>query len=203
MSTSDPFRLVAISGNLQRPSRSRALAELIARRVQQQAPLSIEQYDVIDANPGLGAALSRAQLTPQALRVVKAIEQADALVVSTPVYKGSYPGLFKHLIDFVDMQALTGIPIILAATGGGQRHALMVEHQLRPLFGFFSALTLPTAIYADDKSFENYQQQDPGILARVELAAGQLAGVLAKRMPHHQPETQDVAGASNVVSLKG
>lgn len=201
MTTQDPFRLVALSGNLQRPSRSRALAELIARRVQQQAPVIIEQYDPVDAGPGLGAALTRAQLTPPALRIVEAIEQADALVVATPVYKGSYPGLFKHLIDFVDMNALTGIPVIIAATGGGQRHALVVEHQLRPLFGFFSALTLPTAIYADDRSFENYEQNDPGILARIELAATQLTGVLSKRTPHRQ-DAPPPAPASNVVSLK-
>jgi len=200
--TADPFRLVTFTGNLQRPSRSRALADLIARRVQQQAPVSIEPYDIIDAGPGLGAALTRAQLSPAALRVVEAIESADALVVSAPVYKGSYPGLFKHLIDFIDMNALTGMPVILAATGGGQRHALVVEHQLRPLFGFFSALTLPTGIYADDKSFDNYEQTDPGILARVELAAGQLAQVLTRRVPHRY-EAVPQPHLSNVVSLKG
>jgi FMN reductase len=134
--------------------------------------------------------------------VVEAVEQADALIVSTPVYKGSYPGLFKHLIDFVDMQALTGTPVILAATGGGQRHALVVEHQLRPLFGFFSALTMPTAIYADDKSFEAHQQNDPGILARVELAAGQLAQALAGRIPRHN-EIALAPTLSNVVAIKG
>ena len=43
--------------------------------------------------------------------------------------------------------------MVLTATGGGDRHALIVEHQLRPLFGFFEALTLPTAVYATDKDF--------------------------------------------------
>ena len=196
----DPFRLVVFTGNLQRPSRSRALADLIARRVQQQAPVSIEPYDIIDAGPGLGAALTRAQLSPAALRVVEAIESADALIVSAPVYKGSYPGLFKHLIDFIDMNALTGMPVILAATGGGQRHALVVEHQLRPLFGFFSALTLPTGIYADDKSFEGAEQVDPGNLARIELAATQAAQILGHRAPQ-SAEVPRHRVSGNVVSL--
>ncbi len=49
-----PLRLVSISGNLQRPSRSRGLAELIARRIAAQVPATIEQYDILDARPGLG-----------------------------------------------------------------------------------------------------------------------------------------------------
>lgn len=177
----EPFRLVAISGNLQRPSKSRALAELIAHRIEAHLPVRIEQYDVLDAGPGLGAALRREQLTPEALAVVEAVEQSDILVVTTPVYKGSYTGIFKHLFDFVDVNALIGRPVVIGATGGGQRHALMVEHQLRPLFGFFSALTIPTAIYAEDKTFEEGRQVDAGILARIELAAEQVLAVMAPR----------------------
>jgi FMN reductase len=196
-----PFRLVAFSGNPQRPSRSRALAGTIARSIQRQVPVTIDQYDVLDAGPGLGTALSREQLTPTALAIVEAIETADILVVTTPVYKGSYTGLFKHLIDFVDMNALIGRPVVIGATGGGQRHALMVEHQLRPLFGFFSALTVPTAIYADDTTFEAYEQVDPGILARIELAATQAALILQNREPQVIEQKQQPRVSGNVISI--
>ena len=132
--------------------------------------------------------------------MIEAIERSDILVVTTPVYKGSYTGLFKHLIDFVDMNALVGRPVVLGATGGGQRHALMIEHQLRPLFGFFSALTVPTAIYADDKSFEGAEQVDPGNLARIELAATQAAQILGHRAPQ-SAEVPRHRVSGNVVSL--
>jgi FMN reductase len=173
--------IVAFSGNAHRPSRSRRLAELIAQRIQAHIDASLTQYDILDASPGLGAALTRAQLTPGPLKVIKAVEEADVLVVCTPVYKGSYTGLFKHFFDFVDMGALVGKPVVISATGGGSRHALVVEHQLRPLFGFFSALTIPTAIYADEGSFENGELVDENILARVEMAASQTAALIAVR----------------------
>ena len=35
----------------------------------------------------------------------------------------------------------------MSALGGSQQHALMIEHQLRPLFGFFSAHTLPKGLF--------------------------------------------------------
>lgn len=202
MSTDEKqHRLVALSGNLQRPSRSRNLAEIIARSIQRQVPVTVEHYDVFDAGGGLGTALNRGQLPPEALHVVEAIEQSDILVVTTPVYKGSYTGLFKHLIDFVDMNALVGRPVVLGATGGGQRHALVVEHQLRPLFGFFSALTVPTAIYADDKSFEGHVQTDPGVLARIELAATQAALILSTREPQVFEQRPAPAVKGKVVPL--
>jgi len=179
-----PIDLVAFSGNAHRPSRSRALTELISNRIGQQVRARIRQFDIVDANPGLGAALSREQLSPDALAIVEAVENADMLVVSSPVYKGSYTGLFKHFFDFVDPTALIGKPVVIAATGGGPRHSLVVEHQLRPLFGFFSALTIPTSIYAEDKSFEDFRQvvdgggdhQPAASLADLDAAAVAKAG---------------------------
>ena len=78
-------------------------------------------------------------------RVIEARRPADRREPGLP---GSFTGLFKHLFDFVGQYALVGTPVLVAATGGGERHALILEHQLRPLFGFFQALTLPIGVYA-------------------------------------------------------
>jgi FMN reductase len=172
-------RIVAFTGSTRRPSKSRTLAQLIAASVQTQLQADVEFYDVVDAGTGLGAAFTRDELTPEARHIVEAVEQADAVIAITPVYKGSYTGLFKHLFDFVDVAALTNKPVVIGATGGGHRHALIVEHQLRPLFGFFSALTIPTSVYASDHEFANGTVENAGVLERIELAAAQLALLLA------------------------
>ena len=62
---------------------------------------------------------------------------------------------------------LVGTPVLLAATGGGERHALIIEHQLRPLFGFFQALTLPIGVYASTTDFANYELTSPDVARRV------------------------------------
>jgi len=167
-------RLVGLSGNTRRPSKTRALVEQIGREVLRQQSMRFEMHDLVEAGPGLGA-FSREELPARAEAILKAIEGADVLIVGSPVYKGSYSGLFKHLIDFVDAGALAGVPVVLAATGGGRRHALVVEHQLRPLFGFFSALTLPTSVYASDEDFKDGELTDPVTLARVREAASEVA----------------------------
>ncbi len=171
-------RLVGFSGGPRRPSKTRSLIETVAAEVARHRQVRVDIYDLVDAGQGLGAALQRQDLTLPAARIIDAIEQADALIVGTPVYKGAYTGLFKHVFDLVEPRALVGKPVLLTATGGGPRHALVVEHALRPLFGFFEALTVPTAVYASDAEFTDGQLTDAGVLARVSTAAQQLAGVL-------------------------
>ena len=107
--------------------------------------------------PQLAGATWRSHLPETVERELAAVEQADILVVATPVYRGSYTGLFKHFFDFIDQDALIDKPVLLAATGGSERHALMIDHQLRPLFSFFQARTLPLGVYATDKDFTDYR----------------------------------------------
>lgn len=183
-------RVVAISGSTRRPSKSRTLAEAIGSSVRAQLDADVQVFDVFDAGPGLGAAFNRRDLTPEAAAIVDAIEQADAVIAVSPVYKGSYTGLFKHLFDFVDQNALANKPVVVGATGGGHRHALIVEHQLRPLFGFFSALVVPTAVYASDHEFLDGCVVEPAVLDRIEQAGTQLALLLAAQWQaaHARPE---------------
>jgi FMN reductase len=173
------YHVVAISGSTRRPSRSRLLAETIAAAVPLSLNLAI--YDLVDAGRGLGAAYKPEELPGPALDIVHALETADAIIAAAPVYRGSYPGLFKHLFDLVDPTALQNRPVLIAATGGGQRHALVVEHQLRPLFGFFTALTVPTAVYASDDEFRDGMLAATSTLERVSAAARQLAALMERR----------------------
>ena len=71
---------------------------------------------------------------------------------------------------------------MLTATGGGERHALIVEHQLRPLFGFFEAFTLPTAVYATDRDFADGVLHSEAILKRAAQAVDEVGLVLANRL---------------------
>jgi len=70
---------------------------------------------------------------------------------------------------------------LLAATGGSHLHGLVCEHQLRPLFGFFNALTLPTAVYATEADFHDYALVNPQVIARIKRAAAEAAAQL--RLP--------------------
>lgn len=173
--------IVGFSGNITRPSKTRAFVDFIVQDIASRHDLSSRTYDIEDVGPSLGAARWARDLDEEAQSILAQVIAADVLVVGSPTFKGSYTGLFKHFFDLIDPSALRGKPVLLTATGGGERHALIVEHQLRPLFGFFEALTLPTAIYATDRDFSDGALRSEPILKRAEQAVGEIARVVGKR----------------------
>lgn len=174
-------RLVGLSANVQRPSKTRTLVDAVLREAGARAPLDVRLLDFVDAGTGLGAAWTRDQLPASSRSVLAAIEEADGLVVGSPVYKGAYTGLFKHLFDFVHHEALKQVPVLLAATGGSERHALIIDHQLRPLFGFFQALSLPVGVYAAEADFDNYHISNTQLRERIERAVEAAVASLGPR----------------------
>lgn len=165
-----PLRAVAVSGGLQRPSKAAALAEHLLDLLAEEVLCEQRLIELSSLAPQLAGVVWRSQLPGTVEQELAAVEQADVLVVATPVYRGSYTGLFKHFFDFIHQDALIDKPILLAATGGSERHALMIEHQLRPLFSFFQARTLPLGVYATDKDFGGLRLQDEALVERARLA---------------------------------
>ncbi|PSJ49493.1 FMN reductase [Kumtagia ephedrae] len=170
--------VVGVSGNVTRPSKTKAFVDHIAGRLATAIGAASNTFDIEDLGPSLGGARRLADLDPAAVNLVEQLLGADVLVVGSPTYKGSYTGLFKHFFDLIEPASLRGKPVILAATGGGERHSLIVEHQLRPLFGFFEALTVPTAIYASDKDFAGGALASEAIRARADQAVAEASRIV-------------------------
>ena len=190
-----PLRLVAVSGGMQRPSKTTALAEQLLALIANEIPCEPRLVEMGRLAPQLAGAVWRSQLPDTVERELVAVEQADVLVVATPVYRGSYTGLFKHFFDFIHQDALIDKPVLLAATGGSQRHALVIDHQLRPLFSFFQARTLPLGIYATDEDFADYRLQNDALIQRAGLAV-QRALPLVELTRHARAAAAEVALAA-------
>ncbi len=164
-----PMRVVAVSGGLQRPSRSAVFAEYLSGLIAKEIPCQQCLIELAQLAPQLAGAVWRSQLPDTVEQALAKVEQADILVVVTPVFRGAYTGLFKHFFDFIHQDALIDIPVLLAANGGSERHSLVIDHQLRPLFSFFQARTLPLGIYATDKDFLDYRLHNGRLIERAKL----------------------------------
>lgn len=173
--------VVGISGNLTRPSKTRLFIDHIVGQVAKSTGAASATYDIEDLGPSFAQARRVSDLDPSARAIVEQLSSAAILVVGSPTFKGSYTGLFKHFFDLLDPTSLKGKPVILAATGGGERHSLIVEHQLRPLFGFFEALTIPTAIYASDRDFADGVIVSEAIRSRAQQAVDEACRVVQAR----------------------
>ncbi|PMS36629.1 FMN reductase [Trinickia symbiotica] len=167
---SSKLNVVAVSGGLQRPSRTLVLTKALLRTLGKALPIETHLIELGEIAPQLAGAVYRTQLPADVEAKIRLIESADLLVVASPVFRASYTGLFKHLFDFVHHEALIDVPVLLAATGGSDRHALVIDHQLRPLFSFFQARTLPIGVYASEQDFSGYDIGSDALLERIDLA---------------------------------
>jgi FMN reductase len=184
------LRVVIVSGSSSRPSRTRLLAEQILAVVGREVEIEPHVIDIADVGSDLGRALVRHQLSASAERALALVESAEILIAATPVHRGSYSGHFKHLFDLIDQDALIDVPVILAATGGGDRHCLVIEHMLRPLFSFLQAFAVPVGIYATPADFTEGVVSSEIVRTRIAAASRQAVQLARSRGPGAQPQPQ-------------
>lgn len=103
-----------------------------------------------------------------------AIPAADALLLVTPTFQASYAGLFKSFMDLVEAGSLRGMPVLVAATGGTERHSLVLDHALRPLVAYLGGVAVPTGVYAATWDFASTTLD-----SRLQRAASELATLVS------------------------
>jgi FMN reductase len=189
--TTRPITIVGIAGSVTRPSRTTSLVSEILEKLAARVDAEVSMIELADSAPDFFAALTPDKLVGRGRALLTAIETADLLVIGTPVYRASLSGALKHVFDLVDHRAFVGKPVALAATGGSLMHGLVTEHQLRPLFGFLNALTLPTTVYAVESDFQNYALTNTRISERIARLVEEAALQL-----NHVGEKQRVSSAA-------
>ena len=131
--------LAVISGGLREPSSTRLLAGRVDTAVHK-ALAAIDMSatsTMIELRP-LGRAIMDAMLTgvvaPELEEAFDAVASADGLIAVTPAFNASFSGLFKSFFDVLPEQTLWDMPVLIAATGGTERHSLVLDHALRRCF---------------------------------------------------------------------
>jgi len=164
------LRVVAVSGSLRSPSTSNALIDGILNELSRHVEVEPQVIELHSIAVDLAVALTQGQTSAAVLAALHALSEADLAVVATPIYRGSYTGLFKEFFDLVHQDALVGTPVLLAAGGGNDQHSLAIDHELRPLFAFFRANTLPVGVYARGADFSSGEITGEALPAAIERA---------------------------------
>ncbi|WP_037674544.1 FMN reductase [Streptomyces griseus] len=168
------MRLVVVSAGLSVPSSTRLLADRLATATAGRTSAEIQVVELRDLAVEIAHNFTNGFPGRGLSAALDAVTSADGLIVVTPVFSASYSGLFKSFFDVIDPDALSGKPVLIAATGGSARHSLVLEHALRPLFSYLRAVVVPTAVYA---ASEDWGAE--GLPERIERAAGELAALMA------------------------
>ncbi|MFC7362193.1 CE1759 family FMN reductase [Nocardioides astragali] len=175
--------VVVVNGGVSDPSSTRLLADRTAQKtVDTLRESGLEAtLSVIDLAPiavDIAQSIVSGFPSPQVQEAIERLAAADAIIASTPIYKAGISGLFKSFVDLIDNDLLIAKPVILAATGGTARHAMVVDEQLRPLFAFLRAIATPTSLYAAP---EDWGSADLG--KRIARASTELALLVRSGAP--------------------
>ncbi|MFE2327110.1 FMN reductase [Streptomyces sp. NPDC059385] len=188
------MKLTVVSAGLSTPSSTRLLADRLAESARDeltgrvQTP-STEVVELRELAGDIANHLVTGFPSPRLSAAIDAVTAADGLIVVTPVFAASYSGLFKSFFDVIDPDALTGKPVLTAATGGTARHSLVLEHAVRPLFAYLRAVVVPTAVFAASEDWgSGGDEYTAGLPGRVRRAGAELAALMAARPVGEEPE---------------
>ena len=170
-----PLRLVAISAGVSEPSSTRMLADRVAERGLELlrelgSPATATHVGLAPLAVDIARATVAGLPSEELQAAIDRIAAADAIIAATPVYKAGISGLFKSFFDLLDNDLLIAKPVLLAATAGSSRHALVADEQMRPLFAYMRALSLPTSVFAGPEDWGAAELGD-----RIQRSATELA----------------------------
>ncbi len=92
---------------------------------------------------------------PRLADVIAGVEASDGIIAVSPVFSASYSGLFKSFIDVLDPKSLEGKAVLLGATGGTDRHQMVLDYAMRPLFSYLRTRIAATAVFAGPQDWGN------------------------------------------------
>jgi MsuE subfamily FMN reductase len=160
------MKLLGISGSLSPLSKTQITVDT-ALKSAQNTSVTTELISLGDYNLQFCDGRDPATYQGDTKQVIDKIVEADALIIASPIYRGSLSGALKNVFDLIPNDSLKGKVIGFIATGGTYHHYLVIEHQLKPLAGYFKAHVVPGNVYAHNSHFENKQLIDKEIIERL------------------------------------
>ena len=177
------MKLAVVTAGLSVPSSTRLLADRLAAATVAAAgsPVSVSVVELRDIALDITKNLLTGFPSPQLRTAIETVTGADAVIAVTPVFTAGYSGLFKSFFDVLDADSLVGKPVLLAATGGTERHSLVLDYQLRPLFGYLKADPVATGVYAASSDWGS-SEASGALQRRIEKAGAELASSVEGRV---------------------
>ena len=185
-------RITVLSAGLGVPSSTRLLADQLAAAATRELTAAGYEVttDVVELRE-LAVDIANNFVTgfapPRLADVIAGVEASDGIVAVSPVFSASYSGLFKSFIDVLDPKSLDGKAALLGATGGTDRHQMVLDHAMRPLFSYLRTRTAATAVFAGPQDWGNTDDGGTPLSVRIDRAAAEFSSLLEGNQPGRKP----------------
>src|SRR5277367_6379136 len=156
-------KLLAIVGSVTPPGRLlNATKWLLENARASRTDLEIELINLADKQVAFADGRPPEQYKDDIAGIIESVRTADGVIIASPVYRGSFTGALKNLLDHLPIESLAGKPVGIVAMGATQHHYLGVDWHLRDVLAWFGALLVPTSVYLASADFVDGQLTESG-----------------------------------------
>ncbi|WP_026264902.1 FMN reductase [Arthrobacter sp. 135MFCol5.1] len=185
-------RITVLSAGLGVPSSSRLLADQLAAAAERRLTAGghevlVDVVELRDLAVDIANNFVTGYAAPRLAEVIAGVEASDGIVAVTPVFSASYSGLFKSFFDVLDPKSLDGKAVLLGATGGTDRHQMVLDYALRPLFSYLRTRTAATGVFAGPQDWGTAEEGGSSLADRIERAAAEFTRLLEGPQPGRKP----------------
>ncbi|MDJ0321017.1 FMN reductase [Pseudarthrobacter sp. PS3-L1] len=186
-------RITVLSAGLGTPSSSRLLADqLVADTCElltaQGYDVSVDVVELRDLAVDIANNFVTGFAPPKLAEVISGLVVADGIIAVTPVFSASFSGLFKSFIDVLEPSALEGKAVLLGATGGTDRHQMVLDYAMRPLFSYLRTRIAATAVFAGPQDWGSETGTASLLAERSHRAAAEFTQLLVAAQPAREQE---------------
>ncbi len=181
-------RITVLSAGLGVPSSSRLLADQLAESARRRLTaagysVTVDVVELRDLAVEIANNFVTGYAAPRLAQVIAGVGDSDGIIAVSPVFSASYSGLFKSFIDVLDPKSVEGKAVLLGATGGTDRHQMVLDYAMRPLFSYLRTRMAATGVFAGPQDWGTAGDGGTPLSARIERAAGEFAGLLDGAQP--------------------
>jgi FMN reductase len=146
-------KLIAILGSVTPPGRMLNALEATLSAKSSDAKLECDLINLADCRVAFADGRPPEELGDDTASIVARVREADVVMLASPVYRGSFTGALKNLLDHLPVDSLSGKPVGIVAMGATQHHYLGVDWHLRDVLAWFGAIVAPTSVYLCSSDF--------------------------------------------------
>ena len=101
-------------------------------------------------------------------KVFEQVTSADMYIIATPIFRASFTGALKNLLDHIPVEGMMGKACGLIGMGATDHHYLTVDTQLRPVLAWFGAHLVPGQVYLKSQHFQDGKLAEPKAIVGLE-----------------------------------
>ena len=166
-----PATLLAIHGTVTRPGRLYQAIQAALSALERDDSVAAETLHLGDYRISFADGRPLSDYDDDTQAVVERVISADMCLIATPIFRASFTGALKNLLDHVPVEGLRGKACGLIAMGATDHHYLSVDTQLRPVLAWFGAHLVPGMVYLQSRHFQDGRLADEQAIADLQSLA--------------------------------